>query len=86
MSIDSHFNHWLFWPSVITVALAQFGLCYEALVCRGYPPLSEMGMYKMWASPFLIWLPAIFGTRITRFLWIGGCVVPNRLSISDDFH
>jgi len=77
MSIDSHFNHRLFWPSVIAVALAQFGLCYEALVCRGYPPLSEMGMYKMWASPFLIWLPAIFGTRITRF-W--GLVVASFLT------
>lgn len=46
---------------------AQFALCYEALVCRGYPPLTEIGLYKKWASPFVIWIPAIFGTRVMRF-------------------
>ena len=67
MPEESHFNHWLFWLTVIAVLVAQFALCYEALVCRGYPPLTEIGMYKQWASPFLIWLPAIFGTRVMRF-------------------
>ena len=67
MPKESHFNHWLFWLTVFAVAMAQFALCYEALVCRGYPPLTEMGIYKKWASPFIIWLPAIFGTRVMRF-------------------
>ena len=67
MARESQYNIVLFWLAVIAVMTAQFALCYEALVCRGYPPLTEIGMYKKWASPLLIWIPAIFGTRIMRF-------------------
>ena len=67
MPSESKLFHCLFWLTVIAVVIAQFALCHEALICRGWPPLSETGMYKMWASPFLIWLPAIFGTRVMRF-------------------
>ena len=67
MSNESHFNRWFFWLTIVALIAAQFALCYEALVCRGYPPLTEIGMYKKWASPFLIWIPAIFGTRAMRF-------------------
>jgi hypothetical protein len=76
MPDESHFNRWLFWLTILAVIVAQFALCYEALVCRGYPPLTEIGLYKKWASPFVIWIPAIFATRPMRF-W--GLVV---LSIS----
>ena len=68
MPVETHFNRWLFWLAILTVIVAQFVLCYEALVCRGHPPLTEMGMYKQLASTCLIWIPAIFGTRAIR-LW-----------------
>ncbi len=73
MPRESHFNHCLFWLSVIAIVLVQFALCYEALVCRGSPPLTETGKIKMYASPFLIWIPAIFGTRVMRF-WGLACM------------
>jgi len=57
----------MYWLSIIAVFSIQLTLCHEAFVCRGWPPLTEFGMYKMWASPFLVWIPAIFGTRATRF-------------------
>lgn len=75
--LETHFNRPLFWLAVAGVMIAQFALCYEALVCRGVPPLTEAGMNKKWASTFLVWLPAIFGTRVLRLrglavlsLWI----------------
>ena len=67
MPRESHFNFWLFWCAVFAVAVAQFALCYEALVCRGYPPLTEIGMCKMWTAPILVWIPSVFGTRVMRF-------------------
>ena len=57
----------MFWLTVFAVVGSQFTLCHEALVCRGWPPLSEIGIYKMWACPFLIWIPAAFGNRVSRF-------------------
>ena len=56
----------LYWFLVFCVVAGQFGLCYEALVCRGWPPLTEVGICEMCAAPFLVWLPAIFGDRPTR--------------------
>ena len=98
MPQESHFNNQLFWLSVTVIALAQYALCHEALVCRGYPPLTETGMYKVCLSPFLIWLPAIFGTRVMRFwglvatslsfacliqmIYINGMVTPSIGSLS----
>ena len=67
MPRESHYNRLLFAITVAFVIVAQFALCYEALVCRGYPPLTEFGMYKKWTCPFLIWVPAVFGTRAMRF-------------------
>ena len=73
--------------TVLAVLVAQFGLCHEALICRGWPPLSEIGMYKMWASPFLIWIPAVFGDRVTRLrglvvLTLGICAYFSMISIN----
>jgi hypothetical protein len=56
----------LFWLTVVAVIALQFSLCYEALVCRGYPPLSETGHYKKLASTCLFWVPAVLGNRATR--------------------
>lgn len=67
MPRETHFNLPFFTLMVILVIIGQFALCYEALVCRGYPPLTELGMYKKWACPFLIWIPAVFGTRTMRY-------------------
>lgn len=55
-----------FWLTVVAVITLQFSLCYEALVCRGYPPLSETGLYKKLASTCLFWVPAVLGNRATR--------------------
>jgi hypothetical protein len=56
----------LFWQGVIAVIITQFVLCYGAMVCRGYPPLTELELGKMLASPLFVWLPSIFGTRVNR--------------------
>jgi hypothetical protein len=63
----THIFNILFWLTVFTVLTAQFVLCFDAIVCRGWPPLTENGMYKLWGSPFLVWIPAVFTNRVTRF-------------------
>jgi hypothetical protein len=67
MASSNTLLNWLFWLSVVAVAIVQFALCYEALVCRGHPPLTEMGVFKKWASTCLFWIPAVFGNRVMRF-------------------
>lgn len=56
----------LFWATVFALSLLQFYLFYEALVCRGYPPLNDMGVWKMIAAPCFFWVPAVFGDRRLR--------------------
>jgi hypothetical protein len=56
----------LYWQAVIGVILAQFALCYGAMTCRGYPPMTENEIYQMLASPLVVWVPATFGSRVNR--------------------
>ena len=56
----------LYWQAVVAVIIAQYMLCHDGIVCRGYPPLSETAIYNMLASPLFVWIPAVFGNRVTR--------------------
>lgn len=56
----------LYWQAVIAVIITQFVLCYGAITYRGYPPMTEKELYSMLSSPLLVWIPAVFGTRVNR--------------------
>lgn len=56
----------LFWQAVTAVVVVQFTLCYDAMVCRGYPPITEVAFNKQLVSPLLVCLPAVVGTRVNR--------------------
>ena len=56
----------LYWQAVVAVIIAQFGLCYGAMTCRGYPPMTENEIFQMLSSPLIVWVPAIFGSRVNR--------------------
>lgn len=66
MMHQSRFSQCFFWLAVFAVVYIQFLLCYEALICRGWPPLTVAGIYKKWSVPFLVALPAVFGSRANR--------------------
>lgn len=66
MSQNSKLCKRLFWFAVAAVLVGQLALCHEALVCRGDPPLTVAGLMKQLASPFLVALPAVFGSRANR--------------------
>ncbi len=56
----------LYWQAVVAVIVAQLGLCYGAMTCRGYPPMTENEIFQVLSSPLIVWLPAIFGSRVNR--------------------
>ena len=56
----------LYWQAAFAVIIVQYMLCHDGIVCRGYPPMTEREIYKMLASPLFVWLPAVFGNRVTR--------------------
>lgn len=55
-----------FWQAVTAVIITQFLLCYGAITCRGYPPMTERELFSMLLSPLFVWVPAVFGTRVNR--------------------
>ena len=55
-----------FWLAVAAVVVSQFALCYDAMTCRGYPPLEEHEILSLYLSPVFAWLPAVFGSQVDR--------------------
>ena len=55
-----------FWQAVFAVVVSQFLLCYDAMTCRGFPPMTETELNKLLLSPVFAWIPAVFGNRVDR--------------------
>jgi len=58
---------YLFWLTVFLVAATQFYLCYTWMIYRTYFGIPDYEFYKKWGAPFLVFLPAVWGTRGRRF-------------------
>lgn len=65
--IPESYRIYFYWFTVFLVAAIQFYLCYSWMVHRTYIGLHEFEWYKKWGAPFLVFLPAVWGTRGRRF-------------------